>query len=191
MGNLTQGARGCNEPILTGVIRTTVVFWMPTYFSRYLMFSPQDSARTFTVSTLAISSTAFISVFVYEKLRSNMDLTLFIMFGSSALFFLIIYFVKIPLANIVFLTLGIMAANGASTMLWGIYCHKLTDTGMVSGATGFLDFVSYMAAGASSTIFANAVASIGWGNLILTWFGLMLIGTVVSIPKRQRTADEI
>ena len=175
--------------VLTGVIRTTVVFWMPTYISQHLMFSSQDSALIFTVSTLAISSTAFITVFIYEKLKSNMDLTLLLMFGLSALFFLVIYFVKIPLVNIVFLTLGIMAANGASTMLWSIYCTSLSDTGMVSGATGYLDFMSYMAAAVSSSLFANAVSDIGWSNLILIWCGLMVIGTLISIPKTHSGAD--
>jgi sugar phosphate permease len=56
---------------------------------------------------------------------------------------------------------------------------------MVSGATGFLDFVSYMAAAASSKLFANAVSSIGWGNLILIWFGLMILGVVVALPYRK------
>ena len=75
-----------------------------------------------------------------------------------------------------------MSSNGAATMLWSRYCPSLRDTGMVSSATGFLDFMSYMAAAASSTIFANAVSLIGWGNLILVWFGLMIVGVVVALP---------
>ena len=75
-----------------------------------------------------------------------------------------------------------MSSYGAATMLWSRYCPSLRDTGMVSSATGFLDFISYVAAAASSTIFANAVTSIGWGNLILVWFGLMIVGVVISLP---------
>ena len=41
-----------------------------------------------------------------------------------------------------------------------------------------------MAAAASSTIFANAVASIGWSKLILVWFGLMVAGVIVALPKK-------
>jgi sugar phosphate permease len=79
-----------------------------------------------------------------------------------------------------------MASNIASSMLWNNYCPGLRETGMVSSATGYLDFLSYMAASISSTMFANAVSDIGWGNLILIWFGLMLVGTVVSIPLKKR-----
>ena len=53
---------------------------------------------------------------------------------------------------------------------------------MVSSVTGFLDFVSYMSASLSSTLFANAVSGIGWGNLILVWCGLVLLGVIVALP---------
>jgi hypothetical protein len=48
-----------------------------------------------------------------------------------------------------------------------------------------------MAAAASSTIFANAVSSIGWGNLILVWLGLMVIGVIIALPydKFRKTSN--
>ncbi len=171
--------------IVTGVIRTTVVFWMPTYISQYLSFSPESSAMIFTVATLVISFTTFVAIFIYEKLKRNMDLTILIMFTSAAVFFALIYFIKQPAINIIFLVLAIMSSNGAATMLWSRYCPSLRDTGMVSGATGFLDFVSYMAASASSMLFANAVSVIGWGNLILVWLALMVFGVIISLPYKQ------
>ena len=75
-----------------------------------------------------------------------------------------------------------MGSNGAATMLWSIYCPSLRDTGMVSTATGYLDFVSYIAAAVSSVIFANAVSAIGWGNLILVWTAIVVCGMIVSLP---------
>ena len=168
--------------MLTGVVRTTVVFWLPTYISQYLGFSAETSAMLFTTATFVISFTAFVSIFTYEKLNRNMDLTILIMFTSSALFFMLVYLVKQPTVNIVFIILAIMSSNGASTMLWSRYCPSLRDTGMVSSATGFLDFISYMSAATSSTIFANAVSTIGWGNLILIWSGLMIVGIVTALP---------
>ncbi len=168
--------------ILTGVVRTTVVFWMPTYFSEYLGFSSKRSAWIFTVATFVISLTTFVAIFVYERLHRNMDLVILLAFISSAVCFLVVYLLKQPMLNIIFIVLAIMCSNSAATMLWSRYCPSLRDTGMVSSATGFLDFVSYMAASASSTIFANAVSGIGWGNLILVWFGLMVLGVLVALP---------
>ena len=176
--------------ILTGVVRTTVVFWLPTYISQYLGFSTQSASVAFTVATFVISMTSFIAIFVYERLNRNMSLTILLAFSFATLCFLLVFFVKIPIVNIVLLVLAIMSSNSAATMLWSRYCPSLRDTGMVSAATGFLDFVSYMAAAASSTLFANAVSDIGWGNLILVWAGLMLVGVIVALPYKKKNRDE-
>ena len=168
--------------VLTGVIRTTVVFWLPTYLSQYLSFTPDRAALIYTGCTFVISMTTFIAIFIYERLGRNMDLTILIAFSSSAVCFLAVFLVRQTELNIVFMVLAIMSNNCAATMLWSRYCPSLRDTGMVSGATGYLDFMSYMAASISSTLFANAVADIGWKMLILTWFLLMLAGVAIALP---------
>ena len=172
--------------IITGVVRTSVVFWLPTYINQHLGFSPKSAAAIFTAATLAISLTAFIVIFIYERLGHNMDKTILLMFSSSAIFFTLTYFISVPTVNIVCIVLAIMSSNGSATMLWSRYCPSLRETGMVSSATGFLDFLSYMAAAAANLIFANAVTSIGWGNLILVWIGLMIAGITVALPWKRK-----
>lgn len=171
--------------ILTGVVRTSVVFWLPTYINQYLGFSSSESAGIFTVATLIISATAFIAVFTYEKLGYNIDKTVLVMFSSSVIFFILTYLVKAPIFNIIFIVLAIMSSNGAASMLWSRYCPSLRDTGMVSSVTGFLDFLSYAAAAAANLIFSNAATTIGWKNLILVWLALMVVGVFVALPYRQ------
>lgn len=177
--------------MITGIIRTSVVFWMPTYFNQYLGFSPDTSALLFTLATLLISSAAFVAVFVYERLGSNMERTILLMFALAAISFLLIFLIKQPIVNVALMALAIMAANGVSTMMWSRYCPSLIDTGRVSSVTGFLDFVSYMAASVASSLFADAAVTIGWGKLILIWCALMALGFVISLPyerliKRKR-----
>jgi sugar phosphate permease len=102
-----------------------------------------------------------------------------------------VYLVKEPMVNLALLVLAVMSNGGAASMLWSRYCPSLRDTGMVSSATGFLDFLSYMAASVSSTLFADAVGTIGWSNLILVWMGLMICGVLVALPwykLRNRSA---
>lgn len=169
--------------ILTGIVRTTVVFWLPTYFSQYLEFTPKASTLIFTVSSFAISSATFIAVFMYERLKRDMDKTILISFVASAICFLVVFIIKVQVINLVFIVLAIIACNCAATMLFSRYCPSLYDTGMVSSATGFIDFLSYMAASISSKIFANATATIGWKGLIAVWFLLMVIGVIVALPK--------
>lgn len=171
--------------MLTGIIRTTVVFWLPTYISEYLKFPQKQSSLIFSVATLIISFTAFVALFVYERLNRNMDLSVLIFFIISTVMFLLVYITKQPTLNIIFMVLAIMASNSAASILWSMYCPSLAETGMVSSATGFLDFISYISAAISSTIFANAVDNIGWGNLIFVWFGLMLVGVILTLPYQR------
>lgn len=110
------------------------------------------------------------------------------MFGASVIFFLLTYCTATPsndvlrILNLVCMVLAIMSANGASSMLWSVYCPSLKETGVVSGATGFLDFLSYTGAAIANIVFANAAKDIGWGNLILVWMGLMILGVIISLP---------
>ena len=176
--------------ILTGVIRTSVVFWLPTYIAQYLGFTAEQSALIYTVTTLVISFATFVAIAVYEALGRNMDLTILLFFIASVLGFLGVYFISQPTINIILMVVAILAADSASAIMWSRYCPSLRDTGMVSSATGFLDFVSYMAAAAASAIFANAVAVIGWRMLILVWFALMVVGMIVALPYRGFQKDE-
>lgn len=173
--------------VITGVIRTTVIAWLPMYIANYLGYNESTSALIFTVATFIISFTAFISVFAYEKMGRNKVLSCFVFFVVSALSFTLLFFVKHPIINIVIIVLAIMASNASASILWSVYCPSLKETGMVSSATGFLDFASYMSAAASTAIFGNAVGAIGWKGLILVWIGLMAIGVVICMPfKFQR-----
>ena len=81
---------------------------------------------------------------------------------------------------------AIMSSNAAASLMWSRYCPSLRDTGMVSTATGFLDFVHYMAASAANAIFPGLKTVIGWNGLILVWLGLMVTATVISIPLPGR-----
>ncbi len=171
--------------ITTGVIRITVIYWLTTYISERLKFSVDDAAMIYSVATLVISLAAFASVFIYELLGRNIDRAMLLFFGVAAGSFLMVYFLQQPVLNIIFMVLAVFASNCAASMLWSCYCPSLRDTGMVSGATGFLDFVNYIAAAVASSLFATAATSIGWGPLVLIWFGLMVIGILVCLPYKR------
>lgn len=171
--------------ILTGVVRTSVVFWLPTYIAQHLNFSPERAALIFTVASFFFSFSAITAIFLYERLKRNMDLVILLAFCASTVFFLLAYFLSHPFTNVVCMVLAILSNNMAASMLWSRYCPSLYDTGMVSTATGFLDACSYAAASVSSKLFANSAGTIGWGNLILIWMGLMCCGIVVALPRKK------
>ena len=113
------------------------------------------------------------------------------MFGSAAVGFALTWFVKVSLLNIGLITLAIMASNGAATMLWSRYCPGLRDTGVVSGVTGFLDFLSYMAAATANIVFPFLIerAAWSWERIVLIWLGLMIVGILISLPWRRKRAS--
>ena len=139
----------------------------------------------YTVATSVIVINSFLAVLIYDKLKRNLNKTLFLFFFVSAVCFLGMYFISQPFLNLALMILAMVFSNCASGIMWSRYCPSLYDTGMVSSATGFLDFCSYMAAAVSSKLFAGAVGVIGWSNLILVWFGLMCLGILVALPRRK------
>lgn len=167
--------------IITGVIRTSVVFWLPTYISQYLGFTTEQSAGMFALSSILVSVTPFVAELFYEILKRDMYLTIRFLFMCSALAFWGGYFVRMPAMNLCLIIVAIIAANGVASLIWMIYCPSLRDTGRVSAVSGFLDCSSYVAAAVASTVFANAVAVIGWKGLILAWLGLMIIGVLFAM----------
>ena len=177
--------------ILTGVIRTSVAFWIPTYLSQHLGFSAGIAATIYTIMTCAQSISPYVTnVLFYEYiLKRKMNLMLVLMFAMSALGFLAMFLIHIPFVNIIFFIIAIICANGASNVLWNVYCPSLHHTGMVSTATGYLDFMSYLAAAIANQLFANAVTRIGWGNLILVWAALMGIGVFIVTYQKNKYLD--
>jgi len=174
--------------VLTGIVRTSVVFWIPTYLSQHLGFSAGISATMFTIITCAQSVAPFVNnLIVYERLlKRDMNKMILLAFSASTISFVMMFVVEQPIINMLFLLVALVTASGASDMLWSIYCPSLRDTGMVSSATGYLDFVSYMAAASANLLFANAISQIGWGKLILVWAALMLVGVLISLPRKKK-----
>ena len=182
-----QIVKFCLVSILTGVVRTSVLFWLPTYFAERLALGSERATLTFTVASLFISCGSFIVIFIYEKMGHNMDKTVLVMFSSAAVGFTLTYFVSETYLNVVLIVFSIMSSNGAATMLWSRYCPGLRDTGIVSGVTGFLDFLSYMAAATANIVFPFLIEkqSWSWESIVLVWLSLMVVGVTIALPWKK------
>ena len=179
--------------MLTGIVRTAVVFWMPTYFSEHLGYTAEESAIIFAVVSLVVSVNTFLAVWIYEMFGRRQYPSLLLLFGLALVGFVLTYFISDPICNVILLTVALLGSTGASSVMWSVYCPSLADTGMVSSATGFLDFLSYMAAAIATAVFGNLVARIGWGNLLLSWVMLSALGVavmLVGIRKRFMKSDK-
>ena len=85
----------------------------------------------------------------------------------------------------ILLILAVLSSNCAASMLWSRYCPSLRDTGVVSGATGFLDFLSYIAAGSMDLITPRLLKIFAWDGVMLVCLGLMLFGIAISLPWKK------
>lgn len=174
--------------ILTGIIRTTVVFWIPTYLNQHIGLSTSASAGIFSLVTILMSLAPYVNnLIIYERVfNRDKNKTLLFMFSLSAVSFFMMFAVRQPMLNIIMLSLALMSNGGAATVLWSVYCPSLRDTGLVSTVTGYLDFLSYIGAAVSNIIFANAVEAIGWSNLILVWCSIAAFGVIISIQRKNK-----
>ena len=179
---------------ITGIVRTSLVGVLSTYYFEHLKFSEEKATSVFSLSTLIISFTTFVAIFVYEMLGRNMHLSPVIFFSVAAVCFSTLYFVTDPTLNIVIIIIAIMASNASATMLYSVYCPSLRDTGLVSGITGFLDFLSYITAALASMAIPHIVGAVGWRNTLLVVVGLMCTGATIcgvsyfKIKKKERSA---
>ena len=177
--------------MITGIIRTSFVGFFTLYFAGHLAYNETEAAGMFSITTIAISAAAFISIFLYEKIGRNMNLSLILWFLLASIGFGSLIFVHNRVANIVILVFSVLASNAAATVLWSIYCPSLYKTGMVSTITGFLDFLSYMAAAAASIIFPMLVVENDWTYVIVACFGLMVFALIISLPITKIFRKEV
>ena len=168
--------------MVTGIVRTSFIGYLSTYFYEHLGYSEDEAASVFSIATFIICFTAFIAVYLYEHMNSDMHLCPLIFFAVSAVGFSVLCFVTNPIINVIIMIIAIMASNASATILWSVYCPSMSDTGLVSGITGFLDFLSYAAAALASLLIPKIVTAIGWGYMNLVLAGLMVLGVGICLP---------
>lgn len=171
--------------VFTGIIRTSVVFWIPTFLVQYLGYSVKSASGIFSCITLVIAFSPYIGVCVYRYFfQKNINRTVFCSFIIGTAAFLLMCVINNPTINIVLLITALLSGNIASAMIWNVYCPSLSHTGLVSTATGYLNFISYLGGAAANFLFSNAISSIGWKQLLTVWGMLMLAGAILGRPWR-------
>jgi sugar phosphate permease len=171
--------------MLTGVVRTAILAWLTTYIVQRLGRTETSASLMYTVGTGFLAINSVLSVIIHSWLKRNTNKALLVFFSVSAVSFLGAYFITQAYVNLALMIVAMIFSNCASSIMWNTYCPSLRDTGMVSSATGFLDFCSYLAAGISGKLFAGAGSTISWDALVLVWCGLMVLGMGTALIKEK------
>lgn len=172
--------------VFTGIVRTSVVFWIPTYLTQNLGYTSKNAAAAYSVITLIVAMGPYIGVAIYKyvfKSSANKMLLFGFICGTACFFAMCV--IKLPVINIIFLTVALLSSSMAAAMIWNVYCPSLKETGMVSGTAGYLDFISYAGGALSNLLFANAVSKWGWNTLLAVWGLIMASGIATGFPKGE------
>ena len=169
--------------VFTGIVRTSVVFWTPTYLVEYLHFEQTTASLLYSGMTVAFSASTLLSIIIYEHVFGSQPRRTYLSFFCvGTISFLAAAIIRQPVVNVVFFTLALLANGCGAGLLYCQYCPTLKDTGMVSAATGFMTGMSYVGSSLSTSLFGFASGAIGWRPLVLVWAGMMLIGGVAMLP---------
>lgn len=176
--------------VLTGIVRTSVVFWIPAYLTQNLGYTSKNAAATYSVITLIMAMAPYIGVAIYKYVfKSYANNMLLFGFLCGTVCFFAMCVIKLPIINIILLAVALLGSSTASAMIWNVYCPSLKKTGMVSGATGYLDFISYAGGALANLLFANAVSKWGWSNLLIIWGLIMTSGIATGFSRGKNKAN--
>ncbi len=169
--------------VFTGILRTSVIFWIPTMLVQYMNYREKAAVGIFSVVSVLTAFAPYFGVWCYRFIfGKSIEKTTFLSFLAGAACYLGICIIKNPTVNVILLTTALFVGNIASAMLWNVYCPSLNDTGMVSGVTGYLDFISYIGGALANILFANAADILGWKVLLMVWAAIMAVGAVTVLP---------
>ena len=173
---------------IQGIAKNSITFWIPTYISQYLDFTPQIASIIFSVMTLLAALNQIIAIALYHMMKNKaIRVIRFSFLLSTVCFLLLIAFDNVWL-NLILLLIAKSGYSWAGTMIWTFYCRSYKSVGRVAFVVGFLDFVSYVFSAFGSLLFSDAIESIGWLWLIVVWSGIMLVGAVSTFLFRKTTA---
>ena len=174
------------------IAAASINFWMPTYFNQYLAIPEGTSTVLFSTIALLRAFCPLLSLFIFKLFRERDVLIVRIAFSMSAILFAILFFVQNPILNIVLFTLALMCSSISSATLWSIYIPSLAKSGKVSGANGVLDCTGYIAAALLNLAIVPIMNFGGWGGVILSWCGIMLVGASATLfaKKEPQTSEK-
>ena len=180
---------------IQGIAKNSITFWIPTYISQYLGFTPQQSSVIFSIMTILAAANQIVAIFLYHLMREKMIRVIRVSFLLSTVCFALLIPLKNVYVNLVVLLLANSGYSWAGTMIWTYYCRSFKKEGRVAFVVGVLDFASYVFAAISSLIFSDAIVKIGWMYLIIIWTGIMVCGIISTLfynvkPIKKENASE-
>ena len=165
-----------------GFLRDGIQTWLPSLVNE--QFKLEESSSVLSTAILPVFS--MLSVIaantVYNKIRHELK-TAAIMFGIAFFASIPLIFLNKPIITIVCAALISATMHGVNHMLICLVPKNFAKYGMVSTFSGILNACTYIGASVSSYGFASVAESFGWNVVLICWFALALIGTLICLFK--------
>ncbi len=171
---------------LVEIAASSIGFWIPTYFTERIGLPTEIAKIIYSVINIAKAATPFLTICVLRLFKDNAIRMIRYCFLLSTLAFAGVLFVTEAYANTVLFLLALIAAGGASALMWSVYIPSQANSGMVSTVNGVLDFSGYVATSAANMVFSYAMSYVGWNGIIVLWLLLMLSGAIVAMFKKSK-----
>ncbi len=171
---------------LVEISAASVSFWIPTYLSLHLGFDTTTANLVFSMISICRSVMPFVSLMIFNAIGERARPIMRTGFTLSAVFFLLMQIVHVPVFNVILLILALMCMSGVSAMLWSIYIPGLGKTGRASSANGVLDCTGYIAAALANLLFARLMTNAGWSTVLFVWASVGVIGLITTFIFRKQ-----
>jgi len=169
--------------ILQGILRDGVTNWMPSLMNESFGLGEELSILS-TVILAVFSMISFsVAAVIHTKLLKNEVTCAAAIFGLSAAFSVILYFVNeylnSPILSALLLSLVVAGMHGINLMLITIVPKRFAKSGRVSTFSGVLNSCTYVGAAVATYGVAVLAESFDWGVTILVWAGIAALGALV------------
>ena len=173
--------------IAKGIVKDSIVLWGPTF----LMETQGLNLKSTVGMILFIPFMNFLGIiftgWLGKKLNNRDQETIIFLFTFSILSNIALIKLGLisPVIGMLFLGLSSGMMFGSNTVLIGSIPIKYRKYNKTSSVAGFLDFISYVAAGLATSLTGIIVDRFGWNGVLVLWITITAVGIIALAIDRM------
>lgn len=165
-----------------GVVKDNINLWIPMYFVFTFNTDIKNAAiYIFIVPVISLAGRLLFPM-LYNACGKNEKTASAVSFVLCAIMLIPLVFFNLPMYLVVILICITTAAISViNTAILSIYPLRFKESNNVSSVSGVMNFITYIGAGVSSTIFGVLISKFGFSYMIGVWVILSVVSAVALI----------
>ena len=171
-----------------GVVKDGIGLWGPTFLMETHHLDLSSTVSLILFIPISNFGGMMLAGWLNKLLNNQEKTTTAIMFSVGIIMILGLIFLgdTSKATSILFLSLSSAMMYGSNTLLLGVIPLTYAKFGKVSSVAGFLDFTSYLAAGAAAALTGLIVDLKNWRWVLMFWCVSAAVGAVSLLISRKR-----